>query len=66
MKHCSMRKEKSVIDMYYQESKRDMAVIDRFLKNDMLRLFKCLQLLESTTCCQKSRCDYIVALCILL
>ena len=29
-----MRKEKSVIDMYYQESKRDMAVIDRFLNKE--------------------------------
>ena len=35
-------------------------------KNDILRLFECLELSESTACYQKSRCDCIVALCILL
>ena len=35
-------------------------------KNDILRLFECLELSESTACYQKSRCDRIVALCLLL
>ena len=35
-------------------------------KNDILRLFECFQLSESTACCQKRRCDRIVALCVLL
>ena len=36
------------------------------MKNDILRLFECLELSESTACYQKSRCDRIVALSILL
>ena len=35
-------------------------------KNDILRLFECFQLSESTACCQKKRCDHTVALCTLL
>ena len=35
-------------------------------KNDILRLFECSELSESTACYQKSKCDRIVALCILL
>ena len=35
-------------------------------KNDILRLSECLELSESTACYQKSWCDCIVALCILL
>ena len=35
-------------------------------KNDILRLFECLQLSESTACCHKGRCGRTVALCILL
>ena len=35
-------------------------------KNEILRLFKYVQLSESTVWCQKSRCDRNVALCILL
>ena len=35
-------------------------------KNDILRLFECFQLSESTACWHKNRCDRIVALCILL
>ena len=44
-----------------------MTALDRFLnkKNDILMFFECLQLSENTACCQKSRCDRIVALCIL-
>ena len=35
-------------------------------ENDIIRLFECFQFSESTACCQKRRCDRIVALCILL
>ena len=35
-------------------------------KNVILRLFECLQLSESTACCQKNRCDRIAALCMFL
>ena len=54
--------------MHYQKTKRDITVLGRFLskKNDILRLFECLEFSESTPCYQKSRCDCIVALCILL
>ena len=36
------------------------------MENDILMLFEGFQLSESTACCQKSRKDRIVALCILL
>ena len=35
-------------------------------KNVILRLFEYIKLSDSTTCCQKSRCNCNVALCILL
>ena len=49
-------------------TKRPREIYDRFLnkKSDILRLFECFQLSESTACWQKRRCDRIVALCILL
>ena len=49
-------------------TKRPREIYDRFLnkKNDILRLSEWFQLSESTACCQKRRCDRIVALCILL
>ena len=45
-----------------------MTALDRFLNKGKwhFRLFECFQLSENTACCQKSRCDCIVALCILL
>ena len=48
-------------------SKRPRYMTDFWIKeNDIIRLFECFQLSESTACCQKRRCDRIVALCILL
>ena len=36
------------------------------MQNDILSLFECLKLSESTACSQKSRSDRILALCMLL
>ena len=68
MKYCSMRKKKTLVMFTVCTTKRPREIYDRFLnkKNDTLRLSEWFQLSESTACCQKRRCDRIVALCILL
>ena len=55
MKYCSMRKRKTLDQEGY--------MADFWIKeNDILRLFECFQLSGRTACCQKRRCDRIVAL----
>ena len=68
MKYCFMRKGKTRVMDRVCITKRPREIYDRFWinKNDILRLFECFQLWESTPYCQKRRCDRIVALCILL
>ena len=54
-----------VLEYFLKDQERYMT--DFWIKeNDIIRLFECFQLSESTACCQKRRCDRIVALCILL
>ena len=63
MKYCSMSiEETSLMCIVIWQRLTDFWI----KKNDILRLFECLQLAESTVCCQKSRFDRIVALYMLL
>ena len=71
MKYCSMSTVKTLLMYEVCITKRPREILQRLTdfwikKNDILRLFECLELSESTACYQKSRCDCIVALCILL
>ena len=63
MKYCSLSIQKtSLMYIVIWQHMTDFWI----KKNDILKLFECLQLAESTACCKKSRFDRIVALCILL
>ena len=70
MKYCSTRKKKTLL-MYRICVAKGPGEIwqhltdDWITKNDIIRLFECLELSESTAFYQK-RCDCIVDLCILL
>ena len=71
MKYCSMSTVKTLLMYEVCITKRPREILQRLTdfwikKNDILRLFECLELSESTACYQKSRCDRIVALSILL
>ena len=71
MKYCSVSIVKTLLMYRVCITKRPREILQRLTdfwikKNDILRLFECLELSESTACYQKSRCDCIVALCILL
>ena len=71
MKYCSMSIVKTLLIYRVCITKRPREILQRLTdfwikKNDILRLFECLELSESTACYQKSRCDRIVALCMLL
>ena len=71
MEYCSMSIVKTLLMYKVCITKRPREIwqclTDFWIKkNDILRLFECLELSESTACYQKSRCDCIVALCILL
>ena len=87
MKYCSMSIVKTLLMYRVCISKRPREILQRLAdfwikKNDILRLFECLELSELfsvlqygltkifihayVACYQKSRCDRIVALCILL
>ena len=70
MEYCSMSIVKTLLMYKVCITKRPREIwqclTDFWIKkNDILRLFECLELSESTACYQKSRCDRIVALCIL-
>ena len=71
MKYCSMSIVKTLLMYKVCITKRPREILQRLTdfwikKNDILRLFECLELSESTACYQKSRCDRIVALYMLL
>ena len=71
LKYCPMSIVKTLLMYKVCITKRPREILQRLTdfwikKNDILRLFECLELSESTACYQKSRCDCIVALCILL
>ena len=71
LKYCSMSIVKTLLIYRVCVTKRPTEILQRLTdswvkKNDILRLFECLELSESTVCYQKSRCDCNVALCILL
>ena len=68
MKYFPMTIEKTLLMYRCCITKRSREIWQRLTNfwikiND--RLFECLQLSESTACCQKSRCDHFLALCIL-
>ena len=71
MKYCSMSTVKTLLMYEVCITKRPREILQRLTdfwikKNDILRLFECLELSESTACYQNSKCDHILALCILL
>ena len=71
MKYCSMSIVKTLLMYKVCITKRPREILQRLTdfwikKNDILRLFECLELSQSTGCYQKSRCNRIVALRILL
>ena len=67
MKYCSMRKKENDRVCITKRPRKIWQHLTCFWikKNVILRLFECFQLSESTACCQKSRCDRVVALCML-
>ena len=71
LKYCPMSILKTLLMYKVCITKRPREISQRLTgfwikKNDILRLSECLELAESTACYQKSRCDCIVALSILL
>ena len=71
LKYCPMSIVKTLLMYKVCITKRPREISQRLTgfwikKNDILRLSECLELAESTACYQKSRCDCIVALSILL
>ena len=69
-KYCSMSIEQTLLMYRACITKRRRQIRQnltyfRIKKNDILGSFECLQLSESSACCQERRFDCIVALCIL-
>ena len=69
VKYCSMSIVKTSLMYRICITKRPREILQRLTdfwikKNDILRLFECLELSQSTACYQRSRYDRIVALCI--
>ena len=65
MKYCSMSIVKTLLMYRVCITERPREILQRLTdfwikKNDILRLFECLELSESTACYQKSRCDRIL------
>ena len=71
VKYCSMSTVKMLLMYRVCITKKPREILQCLAdfwikKNDIFRLFECLELSESTAGYQKSRYDRIVALCILL
>ena len=71
LKYCSMSVVKTLLMYKVCITKKTREILQRLTdfwikKNDIFRLFECLELSESTACDQKSRCNCIVALFMLL